>query len=218
MPEQPSWINDPEKYNAYAEDYLGELGLNAEHLKDKKSLEVGAGSSRISKYAKEHGLDITFLDDSFDSWRERGYLLKTEGLPYVQAQAEALPFKDETFDLVFSNGAPPIIYDTEAEVTAQINETMRVLRPGGEFRFSHATLSIDVLAAAKELDDKTAHRLWTTDDTPENTRVRREASLRYLRRQWPSVSLETATHPDYNEPRYFFKIRKAITPHLHTAS
>ncbi|GGL04044.1 class I SAM-dependent methyltransferase [Planomonospora parontospora] len=54
-------------------------------------------------------------------------------LPVVQADAEALPFADESFDLACSAyGALPFV----ADATAVLAETRRVLRPGGRFVFS----------------------------------------------------------------------------------
>lgn len=54
-------------------------------------------------------------------------------LPVVQADAEALPFADESFDLACSAfGALPFVADARAVLT----ETRRVLRPGGLLVFS----------------------------------------------------------------------------------
>jgi arsenite methyltransferase len=52
-----------------------------------------------------------------------------ENVQFREASVEDLPFEDEAFDLVFSNGALNLVPDKDAA----FRELRRVLRPGGHF-------------------------------------------------------------------------------------
>lgn len=49
----------------------------------------------------------------------------------LQGRAEALPFPDESFDTVVAT----LVFCSVRDVPAGLREALRVLRPGGEFRF-----------------------------------------------------------------------------------
>lgn len=127
---------------------LEDLGLEWKNLEGKKVLEIGAGRAKIGQVAKKKGLEYV----SFD------VRMPPEGVPedinYVQARAAALPFKEESFDLVLSHSAPPIFPVKakhlpeeerwpvqEAGIIKTIQEALRVLKKGGEFRFSPGPLT-----------------------------------------------------------------------------
>ncbi len=80
--------------------------------------------------------------------RRKAWLAKTS---YVQADACALPFADESVDVIFSNQMLPWI----ADLDALFGEVARVLRKGGVFAF--ASLGPDSLLeirrAWREVDD-----------------------------------------------------------------
>jgi len=98
--------------------------------KGKLVLEVGCGMGTDSRSISRHEADIVSLDLSFDNvaFALKGmqvFDLKGRG---VNADAEKLPFKDGTFDVVYSFGVLHHTPDTQRA----INEVYRVLKPNGK--------------------------------------------------------------------------------------
>jgi ubiquinone/menaquinone biosynthesis C-methylase UbiE len=98
------------------------------HGKDVLEVGVGAGTDFIQwarAGAKAHGVDITS-----EAIRTTARRLEVHGLTCESLQvadAERLPFPDETFDLVYSYG---VIHHTPDTVKA-LEEIIRVMRIGG---------------------------------------------------------------------------------------
>ncbi|GIH81148.1 class I SAM-dependent methyltransferase [Planobispora longispora] len=105
-------------------------------------LEIGCGAGQCGRWLAGQGARVAAFDLSFrqlqhsrriDSGGAAGDGSGGAELPVVQADAEALPFADESFDLACSAyGALPFV----ADPAAVFAETRRVLRPGGRFVFS----------------------------------------------------------------------------------
>lgn len=98
----------------------------------KDVLEVGIGLATdfvrfVRAGASATGIDLT--EAAVAAARER---LRLEGLDaeVLVADAESLPFEDESFDVVYSYG---VLHHTP-DTTAAVREVHRVLRPGGEAR------------------------------------------------------------------------------------
>jgi arsenite methyltransferase len=70
----------------------------------------------------------------------------------VQAEAEQLPFPDENFDVVISNGVIDLIPDTDAVFA----ELFRVLVPGGRIQIADVTIQNPVSEEGRRNID-----LWT---------------------------------------------------------
>ncbi|MFH1452885.1 MAG: class I SAM-dependent methyltransferase [Armatimonadota bacterium] len=99
-------------------------------FKDKKVLEIGCGNGYIlSKYAKAgaecFGVDISekAVEVSLERFKLERLIAKLK-----VAEAENLPFEDNSFDLVCSMGVLHYTKDTQKAV----KEIHRVLKPGGE--------------------------------------------------------------------------------------
>ncbi len=92
-------------------------------------LDVGAGSGNAAIYAAQAGARVVASDltpQLFDDGRARAQRNGVE-LEWVEADAEALPFEDESFDVVMSTfGA---MFAPRHAVVA--SELARVCRPGG---------------------------------------------------------------------------------------
>jgi ubiquinone/menaquinone biosynthesis C-methylase UbiE len=96
----------------------------------QKVLEVGVGSGIdftqwVRAGAQAHGVDLT--PKAIEATRSR---LNAYGLTSAElmiADAEALPYRDDTFDLVYSWG---VIHHTQSTEVA-LKEIVRVCRPGG---------------------------------------------------------------------------------------
>jgi ubiquinone/menaquinone biosynthesis C-methylase UbiE len=70
----------------------------------------------------------------------------------IEAEAESLPFSDESFDVVISNGVIDLIPDKDAV----FGELFRVLRPGGRIQIADVTIQRPVSEEGRRNID-----LWT---------------------------------------------------------
>ncbi len=107
------------------------LGQPAE-LAAKNILEIGCGSAPCARWLAHEIPDafVTGFDISMGMLRHAG---SEHNARLVQADAMALPFADNSFDVVFSVfGAIPFVEDS----AALMKEIARILRPGGRFVFS----------------------------------------------------------------------------------
>jgi SAM-dependent methyltransferase len=98
-------------------------------------LEVGAGSAPCSRWLRRQGARPVALDLSRGMPRHAAALGVATGIavPLVQAGAERLPFRPESFDLACSAfGAVPFVADPRRVMA----EVARVLRPGGRWVFA----------------------------------------------------------------------------------
>ena len=71
---------------------------------------------------------------------------------FIEAEAERLPFADESFDVVISNGVIDLIPDKDA-VFSELN---RVLEPGGRLQIADITIQQPVSDESRRNID-----LWT---------------------------------------------------------
>ncbi len=71
---------------------------------------------------------------------------------FIEADAERLPFDDDSFDVVISNGVIDLIPDKDAV----FSEIFRVLRPGGRIQVADVTIQRPVSEEGKRNID-----LWT---------------------------------------------------------
>ncbi|MGN6089544.1 MAG: class I SAM-dependent methyltransferase [Actinomycetales bacterium] len=115
----------------WREDELGLLG----DVRGLRVLEFGCGAGQCGRWLVAQGAAVVGLDLA------HGMLLAGRTLdvrsrvtlPTVEADAVALPFADEAFDLVVSSyGAVPFVADSQR----LMQEAARVLRPGGRLLFA----------------------------------------------------------------------------------
>ncbi|WP_445400263.1 class I SAM-dependent methyltransferase [Streptomyces sp. LE64] len=107
------------------------LGPAAE-LAGRDVLEIGAGAAQCSRWLAAQGARAVALDLSH---RQLQHALRigSDGVALVEADAGALPFRPDSFDLACSAyGALPFV----ADPVRVLREVRRVLRPGGRFVFS----------------------------------------------------------------------------------
>ena len=96
------------------------------------------------------GIDMT--PEMTAKAREGAAALGLDNVLFVEGEVEQLPFDDERFDVVISNGVIDLIPDKET-VFASI---FRVLRPGGRIQFADVTIQQPVSEEGKRKID-----LWT---------------------------------------------------------
>ncbi|MCS0637377.1 class I SAM-dependent methyltransferase [Streptomyces sp. LP05-1] len=138
------WDRNADEYQREHGDFLGddrfvwcpegldeaEAGLLGE-VAGRDVLEIGAGAAQCSRWLAARGARPVALDLSH---RQLQHALRIGGgVPLVEADAGALPFRDGSFDLACSAyGALPFV----ADQVGVMREVHRVLRPGGRWVFS----------------------------------------------------------------------------------
>lgn len=99
--------------------------------KGNRCLEVGCGRGSISSYFSEAGYDCTLLDISPEVINSAKKIFKKNKLKakFYVGDANLLPFKDNSFDIIVSIGLLEHFEDVEKTISEQI----RVLDKGGIF-------------------------------------------------------------------------------------
>jgi ubiquinone/menaquinone biosynthesis C-methylase UbiE len=115
------------RYHDYAPWMAEALGLN--QISDCDVLEIGVGLGSDHVRLALAGNRMTALDLSAEHLRRTRQHLAHEGLASVShlGDAEQMPYRDASFDLVYSFG---VLHHTPNTQRA-IDEVHRVLRPGG---------------------------------------------------------------------------------------
>ncbi len=98
---------------------------------DGKVLDVGIGTGLFEDFLKGKGIQMDVI--GVDTDRKMLEEAKKKGYLVMLANAEKLPFEDESFDLVISIDMINSVTDKEAV----IQEIKRVLKPGGYAIISH---------------------------------------------------------------------------------
>ncbi len=100
-------------------------------LKGMNILEVGAGTGRDSFPLVKHGAAVFQLDYSVNSLKIMKRLADEEKIPVfiLGGDTFSLPFRDETFDVVFHQGLLEHFRPQQAE--ALLKENIRILKKGG---------------------------------------------------------------------------------------
>ncbi len=112
-------------------------------VRGKDVLELGCGAAQWSIALQAMGARVTGLDNSSVQLEHARALMAEAGadFPLVHASAEATPFADASFDIVFcDHGAMAF-----AAPYRTVPEAARLLRPGGLLAFSMNTPIIDLV-------------------------------------------------------------------------
>ncbi|MEV6241461.1 class I SAM-dependent methyltransferase [Lentzea sp. NPDC051838] len=142
------WDADADDYHETHGDFLGAAdfvwcpeGLREEEVgflgntAGQSILEVGCGSAMCARWLKAQSANVTALDISEGMLRHARKHNDDTGIqvPLVQASADQLPFKDDSFDAACSAfGAVPFV----ADVQEVFEEVARVLKPGARWVFA----------------------------------------------------------------------------------
>ncbi|WP_239021818.1 class I SAM-dependent methyltransferase [Nocardioides jishulii] len=144
----PEWDRYADEYQATHGEFLGDIGFvwgpeglteqeagALGELRGRRVLEVGSGAGQCSRWVRQQGGTGIGIDLSMRQLQHARRIDLETGtpVPSVLGTATQLPFRDASFDVVFSSfGALQFVADLDAAV----EETARVLRPGGRFAFS----------------------------------------------------------------------------------
>lgn len=124
------WNMDSEKNTRYLERAL--TGVPEDFSGKLLEVPVGTGVLTMPVYKELPEADITCLDYSADMMgvaRKRAEQAGIKNVTFRQGDVGALPFDDESFDIVLSLNGFHAFPDKEAAY----RETYRVLKPGGTF-------------------------------------------------------------------------------------
>jgi ubiquinone/menaquinone biosynthesis C-methylase UbiE len=130
---------------------LGWAGLTAARRQlvdglSGKVLEVGAGTGLALPGYPDTVTSVTAVDVDVEALtRARS---RRVGVALIQADAQALPFPDASFDAVVSS----LVFCCVDAPSTALAEVMRVLKPGGELRLlEHVRAPNPTLATAQDL-------------------------------------------------------------------
>jgi len=113
--------------------HMSTVEIALDGLKGLRVLEIGPGAGGHSALLAKYGAVMSSVDITYDRARATNAKFRmmgntAEGCQGLQSDGENLPFADNTFDIVYSNGVLHHSPDTQAA----INEVFRVLKPGGQ--------------------------------------------------------------------------------------
>lgn len=112
-------------------EHLAAVEMDPNHLSGKTVLEIGSGAGAHSAFFRWHGAHVVSTDLTLSrvaATAQKLQMIKGQGdYCSLQSDAERLPFADNLFDIVYSNGVLHHTPDTDG----CIQEVYRVLKPGG---------------------------------------------------------------------------------------
>ncbi len=202
-PEQEKTQEEKEK-EEYLENYLEAVGLDWEDLEGKQVLDIGAGLGEFGEKAKEKDVNVTSLEAKPELWEEEGEPSKET--PYVQGDASRLPFQDNSFDVVISRAAPPVISQSKEEVKEVVQEAERVLSEGGEFHFGPAGLDAEIFSE-EELNAEAGGNFQELNTEQRVEKIRKKA-LEFLQTLNPNIEYKEKEDPETGERSGFYVLKK----------
>lgn len=114
------WLNY--KYGKYLWSYdekgieklvKNQIGLQENQFENKIIIDVGCGNGVITNFFTKYGGEVIGIDLSYSVFMAAEHFKKNKNLHFVQGSLFHPPFRDETFDLVYSSGVIHHTYDTK---------------------------------------------------------------------------------------------------------
>lgn len=149
--------------------------------KSRRVLEVGVGKGRMVSILRDNDVDAEFYGvDITDN-------AKRSGAAAVIGDARKLPFKDATFDLVYSLG----VIEHFPETRLAVSEHARVAKEGGHVLITTPHLS--VFTPLRYVGYRIFHRRYGTFEEIEGRNIR----LGTMKRYFTDSGLEITNHGVY---------------------
>ena len=190
--------------------------------KGKRLLEIGCGlGTDLLQFARA-GAQVTGIDltpASVDLARKRFSLYGIPG-DFQVADAENLPFPDESFDVVYSFGVLHHTPDTQKA----IDEAYRVLKPGGGIILMlyhkhswHVLAGVPFMAITRWLRNKSVSmsvmedwiRIYDGEDNPLGKAYTR-SEVRRMTRQFHALHFELCDPVRRRFPRFFNRFNQSV--------
>lgn len=105
--------------------FFERTGLDRQELKGKLVLDAGCGTGRFVEVVKKYGGHVVGIDLSCSVGAT---VRNVPGVEVLQADIMSLPFKKESFDIIFSLGVIHHTYNTEKA----FGELAKLVKPGGK--------------------------------------------------------------------------------------
>jgi arsenite methyltransferase len=124
----------------------------------ERVLDLGSGAGTDSLVAAQmvgpegHVTGIDMTPEMLAKARAGAEEMGAKNVDFIESEAEQLPFADESFDVVISNGVIDLIPDKDAV----FGELFRVLKPGGRIQLADVTIQQPVSEEGRRKID-----LWT---------------------------------------------------------
>ena len=125
---------------------------------EERVLDLGCGAGTDTLVAaqmvgpKGHVTGIDMTPEMLAKARSAADEMGLANVELVEGEAEQLPFEDETFDIVISNGVIDLVPDKDAV----FSEIFRVLKPGGRIQIADVSIQKPVSEEGRRNID-----LWT---------------------------------------------------------
>jgi arsenite methyltransferase len=124
----------------------------------ERVLDIGCGAGTDSLVAAQmvgddgHVTGVDLTPEMLAKAQAAAAEMGAANVEFIEGEAERLPFEDESFDVVISNGVIDLIPDKDAVLA----EIFRVLRPGGRIQIADVTIQNPVSEEGRRNID-----LWT---------------------------------------------------------
>jgi SAM-dependent methyltransferase len=132
------WMaGDYDRFSRYLESSARDFYERLHVAPGCRLLDVGCGSGQLALIAAKDGLEVTGVDIASNLLERARARARAEGLRarFEEADAEALPFEDATFDVVASLIAA--MFAPRPDLVAK--ELLRVCKPGGTIAMANWT-------------------------------------------------------------------------------
>jgi SAM-dependent methyltransferase/uncharacterized protein YbaR (Trm112 family) len=124
------WTHFSEMYPEWENNFWDYMfPRTAESFRGKRVLDAGCGIGRHAYYAAFYGAEVWAVDIS-DAVEVAAKNAGGTGVRIIQADLNHLPFREESFDMVYSMGVLHHLPDPEGA----LRYLLRFVKPGGEFR------------------------------------------------------------------------------------
>jgi ubiquinone/menaquinone biosynthesis C-methylase UbiE/uncharacterized protein YbaR (Trm112 family) len=122
------WTRFPQMRDEWERNFNAYMARRgSEFFKGKRVLDAGCGTGRHAYYAAKYGAEVWAVDlgEAVEVARRN---TKEVGVNVIQADIYNLPFEEESFDFIYSNGVLHHLPEPECA----FHQLLRFLKPGGE--------------------------------------------------------------------------------------